>query len=250
MTDEGIAVNSGFLDGLPTAKAKARMIDHLESKGAGRRVVRYKIRDWIFSRQRYWGEPFPVIHTKDGGIELVDENQLPVTLPEMESFKPSGGFEPPLSRVKEWVATPAGSRETNIMPQWAGSCWYFLRYLDPRNPGRPWDKALSDYWMPVDLYVGGAEHAVLHLLYARFWFKVFHDLGLVSQSEPFQKLFNQGMIIGSAYKTKAGMVVKTEQVAWKEGKPFHPVTGEELLVTQAKMSKSLGNVVNPDQIVD
>jgi len=250
MTEEGVAVNSGFLDGLPTAGAKARMIDHLESKGLGRRVVRYKLRDWIFSRQRYWGEPIPVVHKADGSLALVPESELPLTLPEMDSFKSGGGFEPPLSRVRQWVEVPDGRREANIMPQWAGSCWYFLRFLDPAYAGGPWDRALADYWMPVDLYIGGAEHAVLHLLYARFWFKVFHDLGLVSQKEPFQRLFNQGMIIGTAYKTKAGLVVKTEQVAWKEGRPHHPATGEELTVTQAKMSKSLGNVVNPDQVVD
>ena len=250
MTDEGVAVHSGFLDGMPTAKAKAQMIDHLEAKGLGRRVVRYKIRDWIFSRQRYWGEPFPVVHTPEGKIELVDEAELPVTLPEMESYRSQGGFEPPLSRAKEWVRTPKGERETNIMPQWAGSCWYFLRFLNPQEPGKPWDRELADYWMPVDLYIGGAEHAVLHLLYARFWFKVFYDLGLVSQKEPFQKLYNQGMIIGTAYKTKGGLAVKTDQVVFRDGKPFHPETGEELNVVQAKMSKSLGNVVNPDQVVD
>jgi leucyl-tRNA synthetase len=249
MTDEGVAVNSGFLNGLPTQQAKAKMLDHVEAKGFGKRVVRYKIRDWLFSRQRYWGEPFPVLHGKDG-ISLVPEAELPVTLPPMQSFKPSGSFEPPLSQAKEWLETPAGQRETNVMPQWAGSCWYFLRFIDPKNPGKPWDKALADYWMPVDLYIGGAEHAVLHLLYSRFWFKVFNDLGLVSQREPFQRLFNQGMIVGTAYKTKAGSVVKTESVKWADGKPFHPESGEELTISQAKMSKSLGNVVNPDQVVD
>ena len=248
-TDEGVAVNSGFLDGLATPAAKARMLDHIEAKGYGQRVVRYKIRDWLFSRQRYWGEPFPVLHGKDG-IALVPEAELPVTLPPMDSFKPSGSFEPPLSQAKGWLATPAGERETNVMPQWAGSCWYFLRFIDPKNPDAPWDRALADYWMPVDLYIGGAEHAVLHLLYSRFWFKVFADLGLVGQREPFQRLFNQGMIVGTAYKTQAGSVVKTENVRWEGGKPQHPETGEELTVSQAKMSKSLGNVVNPDQVVD
>lgn len=248
-TDEGVAVNSGFLDGLPTQVAKARMLEHLEAKGFGKRVVRYKIRDWLFSRQRYWGEPFPVLHGKDG-IALVPEAELPVTLPPMASFKPSGSFEPPLSQAKDWLSTAAGERETNVMPQWAGSCWYFLRFIDPKNPDAPWDRTLADYWMPVDLYIGGAEHAVLHLLYSRFWFKVFADLGLVGQREPFQRLFNQGMIVGTAYKTKAGSVVKTENVSWEGGKPLHPETGEELTVSQAKMSKSLGNVVNPDQVVD
>jgi leucyl-tRNA synthetase len=248
-TDEGLACNSGFIDGLGTVAAKTKMIDHLETKGLGRRVIRYKIRDWLFSRQRYWGEPFPVVHGANGP-ELVGEGDLPITLPEMESFKPAGTFEPPLAKAKAWVETPAGPRETNVMPQWAGSCWYFLRFLDAKNTQAPWNKELADYWMPVDLYIGGAEHAVLHLLYSRFWYKVFYDLGLVSQKEPFQKLFNQGMIIGTAYKTKAGAVVKAEDVRWEQGKPYHPETHEELLVTQAKMSKSLGNVVNPDQVVD
>ncbi|MGH7442918.1 MAG: leucine--tRNA ligase, partial [bacterium] len=248
--DEGVAVHSGFLDGLPTAEAKQKMIGHLEANGAGKRVVRYKLRDWIFSRQRYWGEPFPVLHRPDGSLALVPESELPITLPEMESYKPAGGFEPPLSRAKDWVRTPQGERETNIMPQWAGSCWYFLRFLNPGDDTRPWSRELSDYWMPVDLYVGGAEHAVLHLLYARFWFKVFHDLGLVGVKEPFQKLFNQGMIIGTAYKTKTDLVVKSEQVVFKDGKPRHPETGEELDTVLAKMSKSLGNVVNPDRVVE
>ncbi len=247
---EGVAVHSGFLDGLATAEAKRRMVARLEAEGKGRGTVRYKLRDWIFSRQRYWGEPFPVVHRPDGGVELVPEAELPVELPELDGYRPSGGFEPPLSRAKEWVRTPVGERETNIMPQWAGSCWYFLRFLDPRDPERPWSRELADYWMPVDLYIGGAEHAVLHLLYARFWFKVFHDLGLVSQSEPFQRLFNQGMIIGTAYKTRTEVVVKADQVAWRDGKPVHPETGEELTAVQAKMSKSLGNVVNPDKVVD
>jgi leucyl-tRNA synthetase len=248
-TDEGLACNSGFIDGLGTLAAKSKMIEHLEAKGLGTRVVRYKIRDWLFSRQRYWGEPFPIVHGAQGP-ELVDVNDLPITLPEMESFKPAGGFEPPLAKAAAWVETPKGPRETNVMPQWAGSCWYFLRFLDPQNTEQPWRKELADYWMPVDLYIGGAEHAVLHLLYSRFWYKVFFDLGLVSQKEPFFKLFNQGMIVGTAYKTGAGAVVKTESVKWEGGKPYHPETGEELLISQAKMSKSLGNVVNPDRVVD
>jgi leucyl-tRNA synthetase len=249
MTEEGVACHSGFLDGLTTPQAKQKAIEYLEKNGIGRRVVRYKLRDWLFSRQRYWGEPFPIVHGPHGP-ELVDVNDLPITLPEMESFKPTGNFEPPLARAKEWVQTPRGERETNVMPQWAGSCWYFLRFLDPHNTEQPWRRDLADYWMPVDLYIGGAEHAVLHLLYSRFWYKVFYDLGLVGGKEPFKKLFNQGMIVGTAYKTAAGAVVKTEAVRWEGGKPLHPETGEELLVVQAKMSKSLGNVVNPDQVVD
>jgi leucyl-tRNA synthetase len=246
---EGVAVNSGFLDGLESQNAKEKMIQLLEAKGLGKRVVRYKLRDWLFSRQRYWGEPFPIIHGTQGPL-LAAEEDLPISLPEMESFKPAGGFEPPLSQAKQWLRTPLGERETNVMPQWAGSCWYFLRFLDPQNTQAPWDKAKADYWMPVDLYIGGAEHAVLHLLYARFWYKVFFDLGLVAQKEPFLKLYNQGMIIGTAYKTRSGSVVKTEEVRWVAGQPRHPESGEELLVSQAKMSKSLGNVVNPDHVID
>ena len=207
--------------GLKTADAKSKMIDILEKKNLGKRVVRYKLRDWLFSRQRYWGEPFPVIRDANGNTLLVNNDDLPLTLPEMESFKPSGDFEPPLARVKSWVETPKGRRETNVMPQWAGSCWYFLRFMDPSDENQAWAKQLADYWMPVDLYIGGAEHAVLHLLYSRFWYKVFYDLGLVSQKEPFQKLFNQGMIIGTAYKTKGGLVVKTEDVEMEQwGNPI------------------------------
>ncbi len=249
-TQEGVAVNSGAWDGLETPAAKQKATAFVESKGFGKRVVRYKLRDWLFSRQRYWGEPFPVVFNDAGAPELVPGESLPVVLPQTDSFKPTGTFEPPLSRVKDWTDTPWGRRETNVMPQWAGSCWYFLRFLDPKNDKAPWDKAKADYWMPVDLYIGGAEHAVLHLLYARFWHKFFFDLGLVKDKEPFKKLFNQGMIVGTAYKTRAGAVVKTEQVRWEGGKPLHPETGEELVVSQAKMSKSLGNVVNPDQVMD
>ncbi|MCP5042691.1 MAG: leucine--tRNA ligase, partial [bacterium] len=203
----GTAVNSEFLDGLETPDAKKRMNEWLEAQGIGKATVTYKLRDWLFSRQRYWGEPFPVVHHEDGRIELVREDSLPVTLPELDDYKPSGSdFHSPLARVPDWITTKDPetgetlSRDPNTMPQWAGSCWYFLRFLDPRNEDEPWSEEAAKYWMPVDLYIGGAEHAVLHLLYARFWHKVFYDLGLVYTKEPFQKLVNQGMILGNSYR--------------------------------------------------
>ncbi|MCZ6463476.1 MAG: leucine--tRNA ligase, partial [Proteobacteria bacterium] len=205
-TGDGVGVNSDFLNGLPTEQAKARMADWLEEHGVGERAVTYKLRDWLFSRQRYWGEPFPLIHLVDGETRLLPESDLPLTLPELEDFKPSGDFEPPLARVSDWIETtdpetgaPA-RRDANTMPQWAGSCWYYLRFLDPSNDERPWSEEAERYWMPVDLYVGGAEHAVLHLLYARFWHKVLFDLGLVHTREPFDRLINQGMILGYSYR--------------------------------------------------
>ena len=199
------------------------IIEWLGARGAGHGAVNYKLRDWLFSRQRYWGEPIPVVHCATCGIVPLPESALPVTLPEMADFKPTGGAEPPLAKATAWVHTACprcrgpAQRETNTMPQWAGSCWYYLRYLDPRNDRAAWDPAKERYWMPVDLYVGGAEHAVLHLLYARFWHKVLYDLRLVSSPEPFTKLVNQGLILGE--------------------------DGE-------KMSKSRGNVVNPDEVID
>jgi leucyl-tRNA synthetase len=219
---EGLAVNSGEFNGLQTAEFKSRITAWLESRGLGRKAVNYKLRDWVFSRQRYWGEPIPLIHCPRCGIVPVPYEELPLLLPEVKSYQPTGTGESPLAAITDWVNTrcpkcgEAAKRETNTMPQWAGSCWYYLRYLDPAN-----DRALAarekiDYWMPVDLYVGGAEHAVLHLLYARFWHKVLYDLGVVGSDEPFMRLVNQGMILG-------------------EG--------------GVKMSKSLGNVINPDDLI-
>jgi leucyl-tRNA synthetase len=221
-TDEGVAVNSGLLDGLPTAEAKQKIIGWLEAKGVGTRRVNYKLRDWLFSRQRYWGEPFPVLHPAGGAdvVRRLDVKDLPLVPPDLEDFKPTGTPEGPLSKATDWVnVTVDGKpyrRETNTMPQWAGSCWYFLRYIDPKNDGALADPAKLRYWLPVDLYVGGAEHAVLHLLYARFWHKVLFDRGHVPCPEPFQRLVNQGMILGE--------------------------NGE-------KMSKSRGNVINPDDVI-
>ncbi len=203
---EGLNVNSGILDGLTTAKAKRRMGEWLKEHGRGEPTVQYKLRDWLFSRQRYWGEPFPVVHRKDGSTQLVAESDLPVALPETDDFEPSGEFEPPLARIPEWIETTdsetgeAVRRDANTMPQWAGSCWYYLRFVDPTNDEQPWSPEAERYWMPVDLYVGGAEHAVLHLLYARFWHKVLYDLGLVHTKEPFQRLLNPGMILGHSYR--------------------------------------------------
>jgi len=255
---DGVMVNSGFITGLSVKDAQQKMIAWLEEKGVGKAKTQYKLRDWLFSRQRYWGEPFPVIHWEDGTQSLVDEGDLPLTLPELQDYKPTGTGEPPLAKAEDWVNVTdsatgrKGKRETNTMPQWAGSCWYYLRYIDPHNDAAFADAALLKKWLPVDLYVGGAEHAVLHLLYARFWHKVLFDLGLVPTKEPFQRLVNQGMILGTAYKTSRGVLIPTDQVAWKDGKPYGAEEGgaEELLTEfPAKMSKSLKNVVNPDDVV-
>lgn len=221
-TEHGVAVNSDFIDGLKFKEAFEKTIAWLEIKGLGKRTVNYKLRDWLFSRQRYWGEPFPVIHLEDGSHKLVSEKNLPVTLPEVESYTASGTGESPLAKIASWVSTtdpetgkPA-KRETNTMPQWAGSCWYYLRFMDPDNDQQFCDPKKEKYWGQVDLYIGGTEHAVLHLLYARFWHKVLHDLGYLSTKEPFKRLVNQGMILG------------------EDGR---------------KMSKSFGNVINPDDVI-
>jgi len=250
------ANNEGLdLNGMAVKESKHTATEWLAKRNCGKAAVKYKLRDWLFSRQRYWGEPFPVIHYDDGSIELVDESELPIAPPEMADFKPSGTGEPPLAKAKEWVdyINPKdgrhGKRETNTMPQWAGSCWYYLRYIDPHNNQAPWDKAKEKYWMPVDLYVGGAEHAVLHLLYARFWHKVFYDLGLVSTKEPFQKLINQGMILGTSYKDARGVLIPTDKVDLSGPEPVSKETGEKLVEFPAKMSKSLRNVVNPDEVI-
>ncbi len=214
---EGIAINSPMFDGLPTAEAKEKISAWLEEKGIGRKTVNYKLRDWLFSRQRYWGEPFPIVW-RDGKHEAIAESDLPLLAPELEDYKPSGTPEPLLSKATDWVNCGEGlKRETNTMPQWAGSCWYYLRYCDAKSTERFVSEEAENYWMNVDLYIGGTEHAVLHLLYARFWHKVLHDLGHVSTIEPFQRLVNQGLIMG------------------EDG---------------VKMSKSRGNVVNPDDVVD
>ena len=221
-TSNGTMVNSSNGEGLNLNDLKVNeaikvVIDWLEKEDLGKRKTQYKLRDWLFSRQRYWGEPMPIIHKHDGSITALNDSDLPLTLPEVKKYEPSGTGESPLSVITDWVDVDGGKRETNTMPQWAGSCWYYLRYISPHNDDFAWDSEDEKYWMPVDLYVGGVEHAVLHLLYSRFWHHVLHDLGLVSSREPFKKLFNQGMIGG------------------EDGQ---------------KMSKSRGNVVNPDDVVD
>ena len=260
-SEDGAYINSANeaigidINGLTKEQGIAQVTAWLEANGLGKATVNYKLRDWLFSRQRYWGEPFPVIHWEDGEVTLVADAELPLRLPEVEKYQPGETGESPLSNAGEWLhVTDAsgrkGRRETNTMPQWAGSCWYYLRFIDPKNDEQPFAKAKENYWMPVDLYVGGAEHAVLHLLYSRFWHKVLFDLGIVSTNEPFQKLFNQGMILAFAYETASGSKVPSDQVTEKEGKYFHNETGEELKQIVAKMSKSLKNVVNPDDVVE
>jgi len=222
-TGDGTLINSDFLNSLNVSEAKNRITSWLYEKGVGESAIQYKLRDWVFSRQRYWGEPFPLILYEDGEVKLINEKELPLELPDIQRYEPSGKGESPLARIKEWadfIDPETGKMahyETHTMPQWAGSCWYYLRYIDPKNNKQSWDKEKEKYWMPVDLYVGGAEHAVLHLLYARFWHKVLYDLDLVSTPEPFFKLVNQGMILG------------------EDG---------------VKMSKSRGNVINPDEVIN
>jgi leucyl-tRNA synthetase len=218
---DGTAINSGAFTGLSTPQFKEKISAWLEEKGLGKKTVNFKLRDWLFSRQRYWGEPFPILHTEDGRVIALDESELPLSLPEVEDFKPTGTGEPPLAKATHWlnITLPDGTkarRETNTMPQWAGSCWYYLRYMDAKNPNAAFDPEKEKYWMPVDLYIGGAEHAVLHLLYSRFWHKLLFDLGYTTTPEPFKKLINQGMILGE---------------------------------DNQKMSKSRGNVINPDHVI-
>jgi leucyl-tRNA synthetase len=289
--DEGIAFNSGAFDGLPTTEFKRRITEQLEKEGRGQHKVNYKLRDWLFSRQRYWGEPFPILHEVDakgkptGAIEPLTLAELPLQLPELADYKPTGNPDPPLTKATEWVHVTRGGkryvRETNTMPQWAGSCWYYLRYLDPKNHQAFADPAKLKAWLPVNLYVGGAEHAVLHLLYSRFWHKVLYDRGHVPVPEPFQRLVNQGMILGEmeftafqdgrgkwvsgervdfdgdvAVEKKTGakltLVKLDEDVVEKKGDSFVRTDAPEIRVDARafKMSKSRGNVINPDKVVD
>ena len=251
---DGVAINSGFLNGKNVAQAKAAMIEWLEREGKGERRVNYRLRDWLFSRQRYWGEPFPIVFV-DGKPQTVADADLPVVLPELEDFKPSGSPEGPLAKAGAWLETTTedgkrARRETNTMPQWAGSCWYYLRFVDPDNQERLIDPALEKYWMPVDLYVGGSEHAVLHLLYARFWHKALYDAGVVSTPEPFKRLVHQGMMLGEPEFTVDGTRVEEESVE-RRGEQFVLKAQPNVIVDARafKMSKSRGNVVNPDDII-
>jgi len=286
-TEEGVAVNSGSFSGLPTAEFKTRITTWLQERGLGEKKVNYKLRDWLFSRQRYWGEPFPLLHELDehgnptGMVEPLSVDELPLCLPEMEDYKPSGRPEPPLGKAADWVHVSRNGkryrRETNTMPQWAGSCWYYIRYLDPKNDGAFCSPEKAKNWLPVDLYVGGAEHAVLHLLYSRFWHKVLYDRGHLPSPEPFQRLVNQGMILGEMEFVgfqKDGQWVSAERVDVDTSKDkktqeqYERVKVDEEAVEKKgdsfvlkdapnvridarafKMSKSRGNVINPDEVV-
>ena len=251
---DGALINSEWLNGLHVKESKAKMIEWLEANGVGKGTVNYKLRDWLFARQRYWGEPFPIIHCEDGTIKSLPMADLPVLLPPMADFRPTADGEPPLARQTQWVDTvdketgkPA-KRETNTMPQWAGSSWYFLRYCDPHNDTAFVSKEADEYWMPVDLYVGGVEHAVLHLLYARFWQKVLFDAGLVSTDEPFQRLVNQGMILAYSYRDDNGKYYYPKDVERRRNDWYVKGTDTRVNTQVEKMSKSRYNVVNPDDV--
>lgn len=256
---EGTCINGSntefSINGMNTAEAKSAISAWLEKKGYGKTTVTYKLRDWLFSRQRYWGEPFPILHFADGSKRILDLDELPLCPPDVVDFKPAGDGQSPLSRVRSWIdiidakTGAKACRETNTMPQWAGSCWYYLRFCDPQNSVEAWSKEAEKYWMSVDLYVGGVEHAVLHLLYARFWHKVLFDCGLVSTLEPFQMLRNQGMILARSYQNSHNLYVPPEEVIEKNGKYFHRTTGEQLHSQIDKMSKSKLNGVTPDDII-
>lgn len=254
-TGDGVLVNSPLINGLHVEEAKKTITAWLEEKGLGKGTVNYKLRDWLFSRQRYWGEPFPLIRLQDGTIKTLPMKDLPLLLPELDDYRPTADGAPPLARAAAWVNTtdpetgqPA-IRETNTMPQWAGSCWYFLRFCDPTNENEAWSEEAERYWMPVDLYVGGAEHAVLHLLYSRFWHKVLYDAGYVHTKEPATKLFNQGMILAYSFKDSNGKYHYPHEVE-RDGDHWRLKSTGEIVETQIeKMSKSRYNVVNPDDVV-
>jgi len=260
-TEDGKYINSSDrstgidLNGLNKEAGIEKITKWLESGNLGMAKVNYKLRDWLFSRQRYWGEPFPVVHWEDGEISVIDDKELPLELPQLEKYIPGESGDSPLVNAGDWLnvvdkSGRKGRRETNTMPQWAGSCWYYLRFIDPKNDELIFDKEKEKYWMPVDLYIGGAEHAVLHLLYSRFWHKVMFDLGIVSTDEPYQRLFNQGMILAFAYENETGGKIPADQIEERDGRFFNTETGTEVRQIVAKMSKSLKNVVNPDDVVE
>ncbi|QQR68971.1 MAG: leucine--tRNA ligase [Alphaproteobacteria bacterium] len=250
---DGRLVNSDFLDGMDTATAKRCMIDWLAKRGLGEGQITYKLRDWLFSRQRYWGEPFPLLHHPDGRILPLPADSLPLTLPMIDEYRPTDDGRPPLARAQDWVEVSLDNqtlqRETNTMPQWAGSCWYYLRFMDPHNAAQAFSPEAEKYWGPVDLYIGGVEHAVLHLLYARFWHKVLFDCGLVSTKEPFQKLFNQGFILGTSHRDANGKYYLPQDVETRDAQNFVKGTDTPVVSKIEKMSKSKYNVVNPDDVV-
>ncbi len=254
--EEGKSINSSFLDGLAIVESKKVMADYLEKENKGKRSIHYKLRDWLFSRQRYWGEPFPIIHFADGTKRSLTLDELPLTPPPMDDYKPADSGESPLAKVRKWVEIEdpktgkKALRETNTMPQWAGSCWYYLRFCDPHNEQEAWSTDADKYWMPVDMYVGGVEHAVLHLLYARFWHKVLYDLDLVHTPEPFMTLRNQGLVTARSYKLPGGGYVAPSEVEEREGGYFALGTGEELTSQSDKMSKSKLNGISPDEMIE
>ena len=249
-TGDGPHVNSAFLDGLDIPAAKTAVIAWLAERKLGSESVRYKLRDWLFSRQRYWGEPFPTYEDAKGQVHLIPKSELPVQLPQIDEYKPRGDGAPPLARATDWLPYNGGTRETNTMPQWAGSCWYYLRFLSPKRDDVAWDPAEEKYWMPVDLYVGGNEHAVLHLLYARFWHKVLYDAGYVSTKEPFQRLFHQGMIHKTSFREASGKYHHDYEVEQRDGTWFVKGTQTPVETKLDKMSKSKYNVVNPDDMAN
>jgi leucyl-tRNA synthetase len=259
-TGEGVCINSSnseiSLNGLSVEAATTKILKWIEEKKHGKHMVNFKLRDWLFSRQRYWGEPFPILHFADGSKRVLDLDELPLNPPQVTNYKPTGDGQSPLSQVKEWIeivdpkTRKPAKRESNTMPQWAGSCWYYLRFRDPKNENEAWSKESDTYWGDVDLYVGGVEHAVLHLLYARFWHKVLYDCGYVATLEPFKTLRNQGMILSRSYQNSLGAYVEPENVIEKKGEYFHRETGEKLRSQIDKMSKSKLNGVTPDEIIE
>lgn len=259
LDQEGGCIHSDYgdflLNGRSGKEAIEYVIHYLQDRQKGERKVAYKLRDWLFSRQRYWGEPIPIIHFEDGTSRPLDDDELPLLPPEIQDYTPEGSGQGPLAKAKEWVSIydekscRYGQRETHTMPQWAGSCWYYLRFCDAHNQHAPWSKENERYWMPVDLYIGGAEHAVLHLLYSRFWHRVFYEAGMVSTSEPFKKLINQGLVLSTSYRVPGKGYVCAEDVYERDGK-WYAHSGEELEVRQEKMSKSKLNGIDPQVLIE
>ncbi len=260
MTDiysgEGTLINSGGYNDLTSQEARKKIVYDLHKKGLAESKIQYKLRDWVFSRQRYWGEPIPIVHCKNCGTVAVPEDQLPIELPKVEKYQPTGTGESPLASVENWVnvncpnCNGPARRETNTMPQWAGSCWYYLRFIDPHNNSAFADQEKLKHWLPVDIYLGGAEHAVLHLLYARFWHKFLFDHKLVPTNEPFQRLESVGIVLSNAYKDEQGHYVHNNDVVLDGEMAFHKTTGQVLTPETEKMSKSKGNVVSPDALIE